>query len=302
MKQKYNSIIGLSGGLDSSMTAWTICNKGINPLALVVDNNWNTDIANRNIRRIINHFKLDCLWVKVDWEQFRDLQVAFLKSGISNVEIPTDHILYALVYKVADMVGAKIVYNGGNTATEGPMPEEYEHDTTDLKFIKAIHKQFGTLPMDKIPTLSIWGYLYYRFIKRIKIVQPLNKIDYRVKESKELLGREIGWEDYGLKHEESIFTKWFQNYYLPLKFGIDKRKPHFQFLVNSKQMTQQEMNEKLKEDLDCSMSLDVIKKLGVDNKILNSPKKSFRDYPNEKCLWDLLGKVYAIFKGRKKDN
>ena len=313
MKKKYKSIIGLSGGLDSSMTAWLVCNKeeylhkfasiklGEKPLAVIVDNHWNTDIANSNIMRIVNHFQLDYLWIKVDKEQFFDLQRAFLKSGTKNIEIPTDHIIYALTYKIADMVGAKVIYSGGNTATEGYMPKEWGYNARDLTFIKAIHKRFGTGLMDRIPTLSLLGYIYHRFIKRIKIVQPLEEIDYRVKESKELLNREINWEDYGEKHEESIYTKWFQNCYLPQKFGIDKREAHYQSLVNSGQMTKEEMLEKLKKQPVCidlnDLTIDFTNRVveGIDC-WLKTPKKSYKDYQNNEQLVNLLSYIFKIWK------
>jgi len=285
---KYKSIIGLSGGLDSSITAWLIGKE--KPLALIVDNHWNTDIANRNIMRIINHFQLDYLWIKVDQEQFRDLQLAFIKSGISNIEIPTDHILYALVYKVADMVGAKVIYNGGNPQTEGNMPEEWGYNARDLKFIKAIHKRFGEKPMDKVPTLSLLGYLYYIFIKRIKIVQPLEDTDYNVKRAKELLKKEIGWEDYGDKHEESIYTKWFQQTYLPEKFGRDKRIPHYQALVNSWQMTEEEMQERLK-----TKPINKLEPFNIDWR--NIPITTYKDYPNDSWVFNQTSPLMKL--GRK---
>lgn len=284
---RYKSIIGISGGVDSSMTAWLVGKE--KPLALIVDNHWNTDIANRNIMRIINHFQLDYLWIKVDKEQFFDLQKAFIKSGIANIEIPTDHLLYALIYKIADMVGAKVIYNGGNTQSEGYMPEEWSYNARDLMLVKAIHKRFGTKPMDKLPTLSLLGYIYYKFIKGIKVVQPLEDYDYKIKEAKELLKREIGFEDYGGKHEESRFTKWFQNCYLIQKFGIDKRIAHFQSLVNSGQMTEKEMSEKLREQ-------PTYENLDLEVNWLEVPKKTYKDYPNNEKIWKLLEKIWLTIK------
>ena len=293
---KYESIIGLSGGLDSSTTACLLKELGKRPLAFVFDNNWNTEIANRNIQKVLDYTKFDCLFIKVDWEQFRDLQLAFIKSGISNIEIPTDHLLYALIYKIANMVGAKIIYNGGNSQSEGYMPEEWSYNARDLKMIKAIHRRFGTRPMDKLPVLSLWGYIWNKFIKGIKVIQPLEEYDYKIKEAKEELKRLIDFEEYGEKHEESIYTRWFQQYYLPIKFGVDKRVAHFQSLVNSGQMTKEEMEEKLKIKYPDEMDFD-FNKLGITwEKIMKIPKKTYKDYPNNSKLWKFLEKIWITLK------
>jgi hypothetical protein len=170
------------------------------------------------------------------------------------------------------------------------MPEEWGYNARDLKFIKAIHKRFGEKPMDKVPTLSLLGYLYYIFIKRIKIVQPLEDIDYNVKRAKELLKKEIGWEDYGDKHEESIYTKWFQQTYLPEKFGRDKRIPHYQALVNSWQMTEEEMQERLK-----TKPINKLEPFNIDWR--NIPITTYKDYPNDSWVFNQTSPLMKL--GRK---
>jgi hypothetical protein len=173
----------------------------------------------------------------VDWEEFRELQLAFLKSSIANCEIPTDHAIVALLYRAAARHGVRHIVHGGNLATESIMPEEWMHDAKDLRLMKAINRRFGRRAMRTMPTMSMRRLAWYILVKRIRYVSLLNYLDYDKEEAIQFLEREFGWRRYEGKHFESIYTRFFQGYLLPRKFGMDKRRPHFSSLIMSGQMT-----------------------------------------------------------------
>jgi N-acetyl sugar amidotransferase len=237
--KRYDCIIGVSGGVDSTMVAYHIKRLGLRPLAIHFDNGWNDELAVQNIEKCLKTLEIDLITEVVEWGEFRDIQMSLFKASVPNVEAATDHAIMALLYKKAAEHGIKYIISGGNIATEGIMPKSWMYDNRDLKHIKAIHRKFGTHPMRTYPCASLLTYAWHVFVRRIRYVPILNYTSYNKIEAKTLITNELGWRDYGGKHYESFFTKFFQSYYLPVKFGMDKRRPHLSTLINSGQITRE---------------------------------------------------------------
>lgn len=289
-KKRYDCILGLSGGVDSSMCLhYLVAENGIRPLCFSVDNGWNDKRADENIMRMVEKLKVPFFKKILDLKEFSDLQIAFIRAGVMNIEIPTDHVLMAMSYKMAVENDVKFIVNGGNLATEGIMPESYGYQPRDLRHIKAIFKKFMGRKLKNLPTISLPQYIYYRFVKGIRIIQPLDFYEYNRNKSIELLKKEYGYQSYGEKHEESHFTKWYQNFYLPAKFKIDKRRAHFSSMINSGQMTRQEALAKLATPIEYP-------KLGIEDRVLAYPIHSHFDYPTNLWLWNLLSNFYRFLK------
>ncbi len=248
--KEYDCIIGLSGGVDSCYLAVKVKEWGLRPLVVHVDTGWNSEQAVDNINRIINYCGYELFTHVIDWDEMRDLQVAFLKSGVSNQDVPQYHAIFATVYHFAIKNGIRTILTGGNIATEGIFPEAWQGNAMDAINLKAIHKKFGKKPLKTYNTISLFQYyIYYPFIKKMRTVRPLNFLPYNKAEAIQEMQKKFGWKTYGRKHGESNFTKLFQNYYQPEKFGYDKRLPHFSSLIVTGQMRREEALEKLKEPL-----------------------------------------------------
>jgi N-acetyl sugar amidotransferase len=239
-KNDYDCIIGVSGGVDSTVVACKVKDLGLRALAVHVDNGWNSELAVNNIELTLKKLGIDLHTVVLDWDEFRELQLAFLRSSVANIEIPTDHALPSVLFRTASEKGVKYIIGGGNVVTEAIMPAAWMHDSRDFSVVKAIHRRFGKVPLKTYPSSSPLRYAYYALLKRIKYVPILNYFDYNKKEAKAYIQKELGWRDYGGKHYESVFTRFFQGYILPVKFGMDKRRPHFSSLICSGQMTREE--------------------------------------------------------------
>lgn len=291
-EKEYDCLLGLSGGVDSSLVLHYLVENGIRPYCFSLDNGWNDKKADENIMRLVETLKVPFFRYVIDIDKFRELQIAFIRAGVKNIEIPTDHVLMAASYEVADKIGTKYIIGGGNLATEGIMPPSYGYQARDLTHIKAIYKKTVGKKLTGLPLISLLKYLYYRFIKKITVVNLLDYYDYNREAAKKLLSEKYGWLDYGEKHCENVFTSWFQNFYLPTKFGLDKRKPHFSSLINSKQMTRKEAMAQLLER-------PIYPELGFEKKAMEFPKHEHSDYPTSKFWWDLLSKAYGLCKGRK---
>lgn len=246
--KKYNCIIGVSGGVDSSYVAYLAKDLGLNPLAIHLDNGWNTDTSVKNIKKILDKLDIDLYTHVIDWEEFRELQLSFLKSSIANAEIPTDQAITAILYKMASKFGVKYIINGGNVNSESIMPESWMEDNLDTRLIKSIHGKYSKKPLKTYPMMGYIKLAYYILIKRIKYVGILNFVDYDKEAAINFLKREFDWTPYKEKHFESIFTRWFQSFYLINKFDIDKRKAHFSSLIVSGYMKRNTAIEELKKD------------------------------------------------------
>jgi len=300
--KEYDCVIGLSGGVDSTFVAYKVKQLGLRPLAVHLDNGWDAELAVANVEQIVKKLEFDLHTYVIDWEEFRDIQVSFFKSSISNIEIPTDHAIWAIVVNTAAERGIKYFISGVNLATEGVLPRSWGYDPLDLKFIRAIHRKFGTVQMHSFPQLGFLPKFYYLYLQRLRVVPLLNYMAYDKDAAKRLLEKEIGWRDYGGKHYESVFTRFFQAYILPRKFGIDKRRAHLSSLVCSGQMERMEALEIIMHDpypSDDMMREDkayVIKKLGLNEvefeRIMAAPVKTFQDYPNDNALRKVLLTMY----------
>lgn len=285
--KEYDCLIGLSGGVDSSLCLHYLMELGFRPLAFSIDNGYNTPGADENIMRMVETLKVPFYRYTIDLEKFKELQTAFIQSCTPNIEIPTDHILMASTYEMAEKYGIKYIISGGNVATESIMPKSWGYNARDLRFIKAVYKKFMRKALTGLPTISLLKYLFLRFGKGVRIVNLLDYFEYNREQAKDLLKEKYGWQDYGEKHCENEFTRWFQNFYLPTRFGIDKRKAHYSSLIHSKQMTRDEALEKLKEPL---YYKDMIT---VNGQFF---PKSHKDYPNSEFWWDLFTRIYQIIK------
>lgn len=285
--KEYDVLIGLSGGVDSSLCLHYIMELGLRPLAFSIDNGWNTPQSDENIMRMVETLKVPFYRYTIDVEKFKELQTAFIYSQTPNIEIPTDHILMASTYEMAEKYEIKHIISGGNIATESIMPPSWGYNARDLKFIELVYKRFQKKKLEGLPTISFLTYLKSRFVLGIKIINLLDYYEYNRAEAINLLGEKYGWKNYGEKHEENEFTKWFQNCYLPQNFGIDKRKAHFSSMINSKQMTKEEAIAKLCEPFHFK---EVFK---LDGAFI---PKSHKDYPNHEWLWNFFTGLYKIIK------
>lgn len=306
--KEYDCIIGLSGGVDSSYMAYKAKEYGLRPLVVHVDGGWNSELAVKNIENICRTLDYDLHTHVVDWEEMRDLQVAFLKSGTANQDIPQDHAFFAALYSFAIANNIRFVLNGSNIATESVLPKAWGYNAMDAKFLLAIHKQFGSRPLRSYPVVSFFRrHLYFPYIKNMVVVKMLNYLPYNRDDAKKTLTEQLSWKDYGAKHYESRFTKFFQGYFLPTRFGYDKKRAHLASLVLSGQM---DRNAALKEMQEIryperEVAEDrayLVKKLKISDdefsKFLTMPLKTYRDYPSNSNLyeWGLKIKRWGALK------
>jgi len=246
--KEFDCIIGLSGGVDSSYLAYYAVSKGLRPLVVHVDCGWNSELAVRNIENVIKRLNIELHTYVVNWEEMKDLQRAFFKASLPDQDIPQDHAIFAALYHFAEKNNVKYVFNGLNFATECIMPENWGYQAMDYRHLKAIHKKFGQHRLKDYPHLNFYQrYIYYPLIKRMKIINPLNYIDYKKDEAIKTMQNKLGWQYYGGKHHESRFTKFFQSYYLPSKFGFDKRRAHFSSMIVSGQISRDRALELMQE-------------------------------------------------------
>jgi N-acetyl sugar amidotransferase len=297
--KEYDCIIGLSGGTDSSYLAYIAKEKlGLRPLIYTVDTGWNLNVAVENIERIVKALKLDMYTEVVNWNEMRDLQLAFFKAQVAYQDLPQDHVIFAGLYNYAVKNGIKYVLTGSNNATECVRPPvEWVH-LNDLTLIKDIHKRFGTVKLNTLPLCGMLKYrLYYAYIKGMKRVAPLDLINYDKNEAERELKEKFGWEKYENKHYENIFTRFYEGYYLPKKFGYDKRKSYFSNLILTGKMTREEALEKLSEppynEFTMQEDLEYIaKKLGIAkeefDELINGENKNYKDYKNSLSVIEFL--------------
>jgi N-acetyl sugar amidotransferase len=302
--RQYDCLIGISGGVDSSYVAYLVKKKyNLRVYAVHLDNGWNSELAVANVEQILKRLDIDLYTYVLNWKEFRDIQISFLKSGISNIEIPTDHAIWALLIKTAAKMRIPYIIAGNNVVTESIMPESWLYGSKDSKLIKAIHDKFGKVKMKTYPRLTTLDYVKYLLLRGVRWVPILNYIPYVKADAKKILIDELGWRDYGGKHYESIFTRFFHAYYLPNKFGYDLRKSYLSALICSGQITREEALDELrnppaKEEMLVNDKEYVMKKLGLSveefEAIIKAPNKTFRDYPNTDGLWRRFSKIIRI--------
>lgn len=300
----YDCIIGLSGGVDSSYLALILKDYGLRPLVVHVDAGWNSELAVHNIEQIVKYCGYELHTHVMDWEEVRDLQVAYLKAGIANQDVVQDHAFFAALYHFAVNNGISYVISGGNIATESVFPKAWHHSAMDAINLRAIHKKHGTLPLKDYKTISFWKYyIYYPFIKKMRVIRPLNYLPYHKQEALKQLIEQIDYKEYGRKHGESRFTKFFQNHYLPTKFGIDKRRMHLSSQILSGEISRDVALVELAKPLYSSTELIddmayVAKKLGLSELELQSltqpPGEHYSSYPSWDRYYQWLKKAQDI--------
>ncbi len=300
----YDCLIGLSGGVDSSYVAFLVNELGLKPLAFHLDNGWNSDISVKNIKNIVEKFNYDFYTYVIDWEEFKDLQLSFIKAGVIDIELLTDHAITAVAFQLIKKEKIKYFISGSNYATEAIMPEDWSYYKWDSKNIKAIHKRFGRLPIKTFPM--------YNFLDKIKsrtlfsIVRLLDYVNYNKAEAMNKLETSVGWNFYGGKHYESHFTKFYQAHILPKKFNVDKRYAHLSNLICSGQIDRETALTEIKKPLYPSEE-ELLKEIDFFLKKFNMSKEDFdrimsekphkhTDYPNGIWLNNLFKKIYNLFK------
>jgi len=304
----FDCIIGVSGGLDSSYTTYITKEKlGLRPLVFHVDAGWNTQHAVGNIEKLLNGLSLELYTDVINWEEMKDLQVAFLKSQIADQDMPQDIAFFSSLYKFARMHRIKYVFTGGNYSTECCRePEEWgAYPGIDSTLINDIHRKFGRIPLVSFPVVDIFNYkLFYRYILGMRVIKPLNYIPYIQRDAEKLLFEKFGWEKFQHKHHESRFTRFYEDFWLPKKFGYEKRRAHFSSLILTNQMTREEALRRISKP---EMSEEFLKqefeyvanKLGLTvtelQEIFNGENKTFRNYKNKHALIGLGAKAMKIF-------
>lgn len=299
--KKYDCILGISGGIDSCYAAYIAKNHGLRVLTVHMDNGWNSEPAVKNIKYVVGKLGFDYESYVLDWEEFKDLQLAFLKASVPEIETPTDVAIPAALHKVAAKYNVKYILSGGNFATEGILPKEWHYNAKDVTYLKAIQKQFGTKKLKTFPTFGFLKEIYYKFVKGIRIIYILNYVPYAKKEAVSLLEKELDWKYYGGKHYESKYTGFVQSYILPEKFNIDYRRATFSTQICAGEITREEaLAELTKKPYDAIKAEEekiyLSKKLGISldefNEIMALPPKSYKDYPNDKKKLEFIYKMY----------
>ena len=243
--KQFDCILGVSGGVDSSYVAYLSKEWGLRPYVIHVDGGWNSDISVKNIAKLMQKLGLDLHTHVINWQEMRDLQRAFIKASVLDIDLPFDNAFMAILYQTANKLGIKYILSGHNTETEGWMPETFTHYKLDTININSIHKKFGEQKITKFPMIGPIQAYYFKSRKGIQMFSPLDLIDYNKAAVKEFLIKDFDWTDYGGKHYENSFTRFYQSYILFHKFKIDKRISHLSTLINSGQMTKDQANEEL---------------------------------------------------------
>lgn len=285
--KKYDCITGISGGVDSSYLCLKAKQLGLRPLIVHFDNGWNSELAVKNIEHIISKLGFDLFTLVVDWNEFKDLQLSYLKASVVDIEALTDHAIAGTLYKIAAENNIKYILSGYNVVTEGVLPSYWVFNKSDGTNIKDIHKKYGTVPLKTYPLFGLKERKYFAGVKGIETINLLNFLPYNKAAVKEIITKELGWRDYGGKHYESIFTRFYQSYILPVKFGIDKRKAHLSNLIFSGQLTKEKALEELSKPIVDSQQLQedyefVLKKLNLSQTefeaILAQPRREHNEF------------------------
>lgn len=290
----YDCIVGVSGGVDSTYVAYLAKELGLRPLAVHLDNGWNSELAVMNIENTLAKLGIDLHTHVLDWETFRALQVSFLEASVPDAEIPTDHAIRAALWHAAAKYGIKYLLNGRNHTTEGILPWSWTYNALDWRYIKGVHRTFSRSPLRRFPNTSLAEIVYRASVTRFRNIGILDYVGFSKADVMDVLTNRLGWRDYGGKHYESIYTRFFQSYILPEKFGIDKRKAHYSVLILTGQMTRQAALEKLEEPTAPSSMIKedrefVLQKLHLSeakfDAIMAAPVRSYRDYPNNSWVF-----------------
>ncbi len=313
--KEFDCIMGMSGGIDSSYLTYIVKEKfGLRPLVFHVDAGWNSQIAVNNIERLVDKLGLDLYTHVVNWEEMKDLQLAYFKSGVPHIDVPQDHAFFATMYDFAYRYKVKYILTGGNYSTECIRnPIEWMYYQSDSRQLKDIHSKFGQRPLKSyIVTSILWHKVFLPYFKGIKVIRPLDYIPYNKEEAMQLLVEKFGWQKYPQKHFESRFTKFYESYWLPEKFGYDTRKVQYSSLILTGQMTRDEALEKLttpaydKESISQDFEY-IATKLGITvnelQSYMDAPKKTYKDYKSQENIYqfgaNIMRKLGLVMGGKR---
>jgi N-acetyl sugar amidotransferase len=306
----YDCIVGISGGVDSCYVAYLCKSYGLRTLLIHMDNGWDTEIAVNNIRSLAKTLDFDYISYVLDWEEFKHIQLAFLKSSSVDLEMPTDIAILASIYETAAKYDIKYIISGGNLSAEGILPLQWGyHSKKDMKLYNYIVKKFAQTKLRKVPVIGLVKESYYRFIRKMKTIYILNYIDFDKDAAKKHLMKHLNWKDYGGKHHESKITAFWQGYVMYEKFNMDYRRSTYASQICLNQMTREEAlemlkakpfdDEKVKED-----KKYIAKKFGISveelESYLNLPPKTYVDFPNNKKLIDFCYDLYNRYFNNKR--
>lgn len=309
-EKKYDCIIGVSGGVDSTYVAYKVKELGLRPLAVHLDNGWDAELAVSNIHNVLKKLDIELYTHVLDWEEFRSLQVAFLKASTPDSEIPSDHAIGALMKSFAAKEDLPLIW-GVNFSSESILPRTWSQGHMDWGYIKRVNKLFGDKRLKDFPHYSVYKRIYWNRFKQLKTFTFLDLIDYDKEKAKQFLIEKLGWRDYGGKHHESIYTKFFQAYILPTKFGFDKRRAHLSSLILAQQTTRsaalKELEKPLYDEKELKENLIYVsKKLDLSKKefeeIMNTPPRKYEEFSPKfpKLILELEGKIFGFLIKIKK--
>lgn len=301
----FDCIIGMSGGIDSSYLTYVATQFGLRPLVFHVDAGWNSQEAVNNIEKLVDALGLDLYTEVIDWQEMQDLQLAYFKSGVPHIDTPQDHAFFATMYKFAQQHGIKYILTGANYSTECIRnPIEWMYYQSDSIQLRDIHRRFGTRPLVNFPITSILRHkVWLPYVKGIRVVRPLNLVPYHKASAMKLLVEKFGWQPYPQKHFESRFTRFYEGFWLPRKFGFDTRKVQFSSLIVTGQMTRDEALEKLKtpalDDATVRQEFEyVANKLNITTEELqgyfDAPNKTYRDYRSQEAFYAMGARAMRL--------
>jgi N-acetyl sugar amidotransferase len=304
--REFDCIVGVSGGVDSTYVAYLAKRSGLRPLAVHLDNGWDSELAVKNIEQTLSRLDIPLSTYVIDWDEFRDLQLSFLKASVPDIEIPTDHAIQALLWRSAVQAKVKFILSGMNFATEAISVPSWSYGHSDWRYIKDVHRRYGTVKIRSYPHFGL-GFLGTTFVRGIRSISVLNYIDYDKESAKSTLATELGWRDYGGKHHESIFTRYTQGVILPQKFGIDKRIGHLSDEINSSKIKRNEALQQLQAPtydpaLQASDQVYVLKKLRLSDpefqELMALPVRSFGEFRNSYRKVQLLRDLVNALRAR----
>lgn len=303
--KKYDCILGISGGVDSTYLAYWCKQNNLRPLVVHFDNGWNTELAIKNIENICNLLDYNLHTHVINWNDFKRLQVAYLKAGVIDIEVLTDHAIHAILIKISKKYKIKYILNGFNLSTEAIMPKSWVFDKLDWENIRDIYSQYGSgEPIKLYPHITFFQKLYNYWFLKLEDILVLNYLNYNKQEAQAIISEKLNWRDYGEKHHESIFTKFYQSYILPVKFKVDKRKAHLSTLICSGQINRAEALDSLKKTIPKSVIEEeknyVLKKLEISNEEFDGYMKELprlhTDFKTEKWMWQTYFKAIKLIR------